>query len=320
MSKSSRVAQQRAAEGGKARKEAERRKAKARRGLAARRLRARRRAVGGAVTAVVAVLAVIAIMIAVKVGSGSSSDQAGGGSGSRPAPGSLVTALSSVPATVLDQVGRGQVTTPPYRLSGQPALTDGGKPLVLYMGAEYCPFCAAERWAVVVALSRFGTFSGLGVTHSAGHDVYPNTQTLSFHGATYTSQYLAFQGVETESNVRQGSGYAPLDSLTTAQQQTLAKYNATPYLPQNSAGSIPFVDFGNKYLISGASYSPQLLKGKSAAQIAAALARPGDPLAKAVDGTANTITAALCQLTGDQPAAVCTSPAVTAFAGRPDVR
>jgi len=54
--------------------------------------------------------------------------------------------------------------------------------------------------AVVVALSRFGTFTNLGVTSSASNDVYPNTPTLSFHGATYNSQYLSFTGVETTSN------------------------------------------------------------------------------------------------------------------------
>jgi hypothetical protein len=59
---------------------------------------------------------------------------------------------------------------------------------VLYAGAEYCPFCAAERWALATALSRFGTFTNLGTTASAGGQEYaPNTATLSFHGATYTS-------------------------------------------------------------------------------------------------------------------------------------
>ena len=31
-----------------------------------------------------------------------------------------------------------------------------GKCLVFFMGAEFCPFCAAERWAIVGALDRFG--------------------------------------------------------------------------------------------------------------------------------------------------------------------
>jgi hypothetical protein len=61
---------------------------------------------------------------------------------------------------------------------------------------------------MVVALSRFGTFTDLGTTHSSSSDVYPNTATLSFHGASYRSDYIAFQGVKTHSNLRSGNGYA----------------------------------------------------------------------------------------------------------------
>ena len=40
-------------------------------------------------------------------------------------------------------------------------LSSGGKPEVLYVGTEFCPYCAAESWSLIVALSRFGQFSGL---------------------------------------------------------------------------------------------------------------------------------------------------------------
>ena len=169
---------------------------------------------------------------------------------------------------------------------------------------------------MVAALSRFGTFSNLGQTHSSSTDIYPNTPTLSFHGATYTSQYLTFQGVETSSNVRQGDSYAPLDSLTSQQSQLLRTYNAPPYVAAGSAGSIPFIDFGNKFISSGASISPQLLAGKSASDISAALADPSSPIAQAIDGSANAFTAAICQLTGGQPGAVCGSTAVAAYQGK----
>ena len=52
---------------------------------------------------------------------------------------------------------QGSGVSPLTATTGQPALTSGGKPEILYVGAEYCPYCAAERWAMVVALSRFGT-------------------------------------------------------------------------------------------------------------------------------------------------------------------
>src|SRR5262249_48840261 len=116
-------------------------------------------------------------------------------------------------------------------LNGAPLLKDG-KPLVLYLGAEYCPFCAAERWAMVVALSRFGTFSGLTITHSSSTDTYPKTPTFSFHGASYTSTYLSFDGVETRGNELSGGQYPVLD-VPTAEQQQIFK-------AQDPAGSIPF--------------------------------------------------------------------------------
>jgi hypothetical protein len=43
------------------------------------------------------------------------------------------------------------------------------------------------------------------------------------------------------------------------------------------------------------------------AQIASDLHNANSPLAKAVNGTANYITAAICKLTGNQPASACTA-------------
>jgi hypothetical protein len=83
-------------------------------------------------------------------------------------------------------------------------------------------------------------------------------------------------------------------------------------VPAQDQGSIPFYDLGGKYVIIGASYSPQILDGKSWSQIAAALDDPSGPVAQAVDGTANYLTAAICTLTGNQPASACT-PTVRAL-------
>jgi Domain of unknown function (DUF929) len=282
---------------------------------AQRRADARRRRLaiaGGVVAAVVLVVAVlVGVKLATKKGTPAAAPSAS------PAAASVVSAVTGVPANVLDQVGVGKVDTLPKTTSGQTVQTDSGKPLILYIGAEYCPYCAAERWAMVVALSRFGTFSNLGQTHSSSTDTYPNTATLSFHGATYTSQYLTFQGVETETNQPNSSGgYTTLDTPTATQEQLLKKYNAAPYVSSDVAGSIPFIDFANQAVVSGASYSPQLLAGKTADQIAAALSNPSDPIAQAVNGTANAFTALICKLTNNQPAAVCGSAAVTAYQGK----
>ena len=97
-----------------------------------------------------------------QVGNSGSSGTAAGSAAAAPTGASLTALIgkvTSVPAATLDQVGGGTVTAPPTTISGA-ALTSGGKPEMLYIGAEYCPYCAAERWAMIVALSRFGTFKG----------------------------------------------------------------------------------------------------------------------------------------------------------------
>jgi len=235
----------------------------------------------------------------------------GGGDGNRQLSSAVIDALRPDPST-LDTVGRGQGVTLPTPITGQPPLTADGKPLVLYVGAEYCPFCASQRWPLAIALSRFGSFTGLTASHSASDDVYPDTATISFHGSTYASEYLAFQGVELNTNERRGRGYAPLDELTPEQEAVMNTYNAPPYVPR--AGSIPFLDFGNRFLQTGASVSPELLVGLSHDEIAAEIvSNPNGPVAQAILGSANAFTAALCVLTDGQPGEVCDSPAATAY-------
>ncbi len=180
-----------------------------------------------------------------------------------------------------------------------------GKAIITYVGAEYCPYCAAERWAIAVALSRFGTFTDLAATHSSSSDVYANTQTLSFYGSHYASQYVDFQPVEEATNQAVNGTYPTLQQPTAAQSNELARFD--------TQGSIPFLDIGNKYVVVGASYSPQVLAGLSQSQIAQQLANPNSAVAQAIDGTANVITAAISQVTGQQPTSVASSPAIAAI-------
>jgi hypothetical protein len=264
----------------------------------------RQRRLYTALAAVVAVVVVVAALVIVKVTTG---DDKATAEPAGLASDAVVNALGGIPATTFDTIGAGSIATVPKPMEGAPALTADGKPRVLYVGADFCPFCAAERWAVVTALSRFGSFANLGVTSSSSSDVYPNTASLSFHGATYSSSSLSFTGYETTDRDKK-----TLDQLSAADQALFAKYDATPYVEKNAAGSIPFVDIGGKYAISGASFDPTVLKGKTQEEIATALADPSSAIAKSVVGTANVITAALCQLTKKTPADVCSSKGVAA--------
>jgi len=254
------------------------------------------------------VVAVVVALVLVKV--------AGGGSSTptaepdrQPAPAGVVTAVTSVPASVLDTIGAPSGLTPPQRLPKATVLTKDGKPAVVYLGAEFCPYCAAERWPMVVALSRFGTFSGLKITHSSSTDVFANTRTLSFVGSSYSSPYITFDPVEFENN-RNG----PLEQPDAIQTRVEANFDKPPY--SGIDGGIPFIDFGNQWSIGGPSYNVQILQGLSWEEIASQLSDPNQVLAVGVDGTANIISAAICQLTGGQPAAVCGSPGVRVATGR----
>jgi thiol-disulfide isomerase/thioredoxin len=254
---------------------------------------------------VVVVLVIVLVFVIVKLNGGKPNSATGASNGpTGSALAAVVDKTTSVPASALNSVGDGggAVTGKPTTISGT-ALTSSGKPEMFYMGAEYCPYCAAERWAMIVALSRFGTFSGLSTVHSSSTDVDPNTPTFSFYKSSYTSQYLTFTPVELTTNVPDSSnpsGYVTLQTPTAAQQALVNKYDG-------SGGSIPFIDFGNKYVISGVSYDPGVLDGLSWATIANDLSNPNSAVAKAVDGTANYITAAICKMTNNLPASACTT-------------
>jgi hypothetical protein len=97
---------------------------------------------------------------------------------------------------------------------------------------------------------------------------------------------------------------SPLQAPTAAQNAIITKYDGPPYV-QGTSGAIPFMDFGGKWIISGASYSYTVLQGKTWSQIAAALHDPTTAIAQGADGTANYFTAAICKLTNNQPGNVC---------------
>ncbi len=166
-----------------------------------------------------------------------------------------------------------------------------------YLGGEFCPYCAAERWPLIIALSRFGMFSGLQATSSSSTIEYPNTPTFTFRNATYTSQYIDFRGIESSDRDRK-----PLQSPTAAEQQLFNKYDAQ--------GTIPFVDLGNRYVFVGSMYLPDALAGKSWQVVANDLQEPSSVQAKAIIGSANLLTAAICKMTSDQPATVCSSTTI----------
>ena len=212
----------------------------------------------------------------------------------------VVLDITNIPQSELDAVGTGTANNRITRVSGSPLTGPNGHPEVFYLGAESCPYCAAERWPMIIALSRFGTFSGLRTTTSSSSDVYPNTPTFTFHNATYTSDHIDFVSIEIRDRDNK-----PLESASPAQEALVTQYDTSQ--------SIPFVDLGNRYAFSGATYFPDVLSGRSWPAIADSLHQRESLQAKAILGSANLITAAVCRLTADQPATVCSSSTIQAI-------
>jgi hypothetical protein len=223
-----------------------------------------------------------------------------------PAPAALVADLASIPASdyaavgVAEAKGSSRTVTGLQAVSGGTPVVTDGKPTFMFIGGEFCPYCASERWAMAAALERFGTFSGLQTTKSSGTDQYPNTATLSFLTTKYTSKYVNFDASEIED--RAGN---KLQTPSKAAEASFQKYSPK--------GGIPFYSINNQY-IGSVQYSPEVLKGKSAAQIAAALKDPSSDIAKQALTSANILTAGICATTKQQPGAVCGTTEVKAAA------
>ena len=270
-------------------------------------------------SAVGLVVVVIAVLVIVKA-TGGSSTQNTTFTAVTSAPASVVHDVTNIPLSVYNKVGINSPTTPvspPHIISGQPPLTLNGKsPAMLYYGAEYCPYCAAERWPMTAALSRFGTWSNLKITASSHTDVDAETHTFSYYGASFTSPYITFTGIEQYSTLPTASGYQVLQNPTKAESAILQKYSSSTFTGAGASSSggisFPFVDINNRAIISGASYDPGILTGQDWSEIAGNLSDPTNPATQAIVTTANYMSAAICASTKDQPTAVCTSSGVKA--------
>lgn len=299
---------------------------------AARRAEQRKRMylAGGSILAVL-VVALAFVLVKANENSHSAGNASNGPTGAALA--SLTTKVVNVPQSVLDKVGGGGINKtlfiPESKIPAASAgnssyfasvngtsLTSRGKPEVLYVGAEYCPFCGAQRWSMIASLSKFGTFTGLKTIHSSSTDSFANTPSWSFYGSKFTSKYITFTSVEETSNERQGNSnntstpYVTLQTPTSAEEALLTKYDPGT----GQGGAIPFIDMGNKYVQVGnlSPFGPQDLQGKTWNQVAAAMNQPTSTIAKDADANANYMTAAICTLTNNQPSTACT-PAIQAL-------
>ena len=100
-----------------------------------------------------------------------------------------------------------------------------GKVPLLYVGGQFCPFCAMERWALVMALDQFGLFNKPlpSMTSSEG-----KIGTYDFIGSSYSSSKVDFRPVEVKDQNNN-----PLEQMNQQQLNLFDSYNTN--------GTIPFV-------------------------------------------------------------------------------
>ena len=133
------------------------------------------------------------------------------------------------------------IVVPPTVKTGQPALTIDGKPGAVFIGGEFCPYCAAERWALIMAFSKFGTFSGLKETTSSPWDTDPSTATFSFYGATYRATTDLQHGRSTRATTPTALGTRTVSNPSPPGEPAVGQVR--------QPRGFPFLDIDNKYFV-----------------------------------------------------------------------
>jgi thiol-disulfide isomerase/thioredoxin len=188
-------------------------------------------------------------------------------------------------------------------VTDQPLKRPGGKSLVYFMGAGFCPFCAAERWAIVKALERFGTWDGLVQDKSAGHDEkYLNVPTFNLARAKYESDVVEFIGRETADR-----NFEPLQELDDKDYEILDMYNPDQM--------IPFLLIDGQYMQVGAGFTPELIQNMTHDNVMAELSNVHSVIGKAINGEIDNITALICKATGGKSSA-CALDSIKALSAK----
>jgi hypothetical protein len=222
----------------------------------------------------------------------------------------VVAEITHVPASTLAAAADNALGSPVIGLAGprirhgKPPLRSGGRPELFYAGSEACPFCAIERWGMIVALSQFGRFSAVPLMQSVTTEP-PAVRTFTFFGSRYRSRYLTFVPVEVWSNVRHGFSFSHLQRLSPFEHALVHRFDRPL--------TTPFLDIAGSFITVGSTVDPHLLGGLSWRAIGAALKNPSSVPAQAIGGEAEVLTAELCEATGGKPSSVCSSSEVKKY-------
>jgi hypothetical protein len=166
-----------------------------------------------------------------------------------------------------------------FDVAAEPYKREGKKVLVYYLGAGFCPWCAAERWSIIEALKNFGTWEGLKQDRSAErNEPYLNLPTYNFSGASLKSEHVEFIGKEF-----QDRNFHDLDKFDDEDNAIIDNYNLQ--------GLIPFIFIGGRYGRIGSGPKPEQFVGMDHDCINKQLKDGSSDLARAIREEANYIAA-----------------------------
>ena len=219
-------------------------------------------------------------------------------------------------------------------------LVINNKSSVIYLGSITCVFCGENRWAMALALSRFGTFNSLYEGYSALQDsdvptLYWNADNYTAPGVDlsnhYTSPYVNFITIEDEYPITGGFNLQPLSIIgsevnSSKNQSDISAFNLINKL--NNFSGTPYTIWGN-YQIGGADgivfgNSTTLVSGTypqitymTHGQILGLLSNPASQFAWSEYAAADFYIAELC-LSLKTPAEVsaCNLPAIIGIEGQ----
>jgi hypothetical protein len=175
---------------------------------------------------------------------------------------SQLAVINSEPDSYFDTAARMYLNGSLTSLVGQdivntPLFTVNGKPAVVYLGAISCVYCGENRWAMALALSRFGVFQNLFLGYSSWGDqdvptVYwapapYNATSAADFGNFFDGTYVNFVSIDYASPITSGF---EMQTLSYFQQQALGVNNtvyekATAFLVAlNNFAGTPYTIWG----------------------------------------------------------------------------
>ena len=206
---------------------------------------------------------------------------------------------------------------PPTLVTGQPLLTAGGKPEVLFVGVTSARSARAERWPFIVALRGSAVSASSMNMQSAPMSVFPGIQTFTFAEASYTSPYVTLTGVELTPTAPTPDGtytrIAALDTRAAGLVDTATGGAGCTGHP--AGGRVPVRRHGKQAGDLDGGLQPRgAVAPVPGHDRRGTWPRPRGPAGQAVVAAANQLTAGICASTGQTAGFGCAPPGAS---GRP---